>query len=378
MTYRDPSSPPSGRATRGGPPLAPTTPREVGVAVVGCGYWGPNLVRNFRSLPNCRVEALCDLNREALDRMRRLYPEVSGVTEFEPILHDPNIEGIAIATPLPSHFELARRCLLAGKHVLVEKPMASSSAECRELRRLARASRSILMVGHTFIYTAAVQAIKELVDAGEVGDILYISAQRLNLGLFQNDINVVWDLAPHDLSIILHILEREPVAVNCQGKAHVRAGIEDVANLSLDFTGGTLAMIHTSWLDPNKVRRMTIVGSRRMVVYDDNEPLEKVKIYDKRVETPPRYDTFGEFQYSYHYGDVRAPYLKQAEPLRTQTEEFLRGIRTGREVKTGGADGERVVGILEAASESLRRGGARVDVGAFTRARAGLAEPVEA
>ena len=200
--------------------------------------------------------------------------------------------------------------------------MASTTEQCIELVESAKARDLTLMVGHTYIYSTPVRRIKQIVDSGDIGKLLYISSQRLNLGLFQKDINVTWDLAPHDLSIILHIMGTAPTSVNCQGKANVNTGIEDVTNLSLGFSNGGFATIQSSWLDPNKVRRMTFVGSNRMVLFDDNEPLEKIRIYDKRVEVPPHYDTFADFHYSYHYGDVCVPYLKQVEPLRAQCSIF--------------------------------------------------------
>jgi predicted dehydrogenase len=218
------------------------------------------------------------------------------------------------------------------------------------------------MVGHTFIYSAPVRRIKEIVKSGDIGEIQYISSRRLNLGLFQKDINVAWDLAPHDISIILYFLGKPPISVNCQGKAHINMDIEDVTNMSLDFENGGFATIHSSWLDPNKVREMIIVGSKRMIVYDDNEPLEKIKIYDKRVEAPPHYDTFAEFQYSYHYGDMIAPYIKQVEPLKMESQHFLDCIKTGKTPESSGLDGLRVIQILEASSRSLKNGGARVEI----------------
>ena len=336
--------------------------RGINIAVVGCGYWGPNLIRNFSSLPECRVKEVCDLDQERLAHMKRLYPEVTTTTDFEHVLTNPEIDAIIIATPVHLHFQLAKESLAAGKHTLIEKPMASSVAQCLEMIRIAEKQELTLMIGHTFIYSSAVRVIKEIVDSGHVGEILYISSQRLNLGLFQKDINVAWDLAPHDISIILYVLNQSPIGVNCQGKAHLRSGIEDVTNMSLDFHNGGLAIIHSSWLDPNKIRRMAIVGSKRMLLYDDNEPLEKIKIYDKRVEIPPHYDTFAEFHYAYHYGDMRAPYLKQVEPLKLECQHFLDCIRTGSKPDSGGWEGLRVVQVLEAASLSLKNGGGKVAI----------------
>lgn len=335
--------------------------RKPNVAVVGCGYWGPNLIRNFRAIPDCEVKRVSDFSEKRLAHMKGLYPSLETTTKFEDVLSD-DIDCVAIATPISTHYDLAKKCLLAGKHVFVEKPLASSVVQCRELIEIAHERGLTLMVGHTFIYTPEVRYIKRMIESGELGEIYYISSSRLNLGLFQKDINVAWDLAPHDISIILYILKDQPIAVNCQGKAHVAAGLEDVTNISLDFPNGTFATINSSWLDPNKVRKMTIVASKGMVVYDDIEPIEKIKVYDKRVEVPPHYDTFAEFQYSYHYGDMRAPYIRQIEPLKVECQHYLDCIRTGAKPDSGGLEGMKVVQILEASNLSLKNGGGRVEI----------------
>jgi len=333
----------------------------VNIAVAGCGYWGPNLIRNFNSLSDCKVKMVCDAESDRLGYVKNLYPEIKATTEFDDIVNDSEIDAIAIATPVRSHYAMARKSLEAGKHTFIEKPMASSVEECEELVKLAERQKLTLMLGHTFIYCAPVRKIKEIVDSGELGEIQYISSRRLNLGLFQNDINVAWDLAPHDISILLYVLNESPVSVNCQGKAHIRPGIEDVISMTLNFSGA-FASIQNSWLDPNKVRDMTFVGTKKMLVYDDVEPTEKIKIYDKRVKVPPHYDTFAEFQYSYHYGDMYAPYLKQVEPLKVECRHFLDCIKTGAKAESSGLEGLEVVRILEAASESLKSGGGRVEI----------------
>ncbi|GBC63773.1 oxidoreductase [Desulfonema ishimotonii] len=332
------------------------------IAVIGCGYWGPNLIRNFSALSDCTVKMVCDLDETRLTHMKRLYPGIETTCESEHVTRNGDIDAVAVATPVRLHFEMARKSLLAGKHTFIEKPMASSVAECRELTALARQQQVTLMLGHTFIYSPPVRRIRELVDAGELGEIQYIRSRRLNLGLFQTDINVAWDLAPHDISIILYILGASPVSVNCQGKAHIHPEIEDVTNMTLNFNNGGLAIIQSSWLDPNKVREMTFVGSKKMLVYNDLEPIEKIKIYDKGVKIPPHYDTFAEFHYSYHYGDMYSPWLKQYEPLKEECQHFLDCIRTGEKPESCALEGLRVVQILEAASESLKKGGARVEI----------------
>ena len=332
------------------------------VAVVGCGYWGPNLIRNFSSLSGCHVKIACDLDKGRLEHMQSLYPALHTTTAFENVIDNKEIDAVAIATPVRFHFEMAKKSLEAGKHTFIEKPMASSTAECRELIALAEKENLCLFVGHTFIYSPPVRKIKEIIDHGSLGEIQYISARRLNLGLFQTDINVTWDLAPHDISIILYIMGKAPLSVNCQGKAHVNPDIEDVTSMTLNFANGGFATIQSSWLDPNKIREMTFVGSKRMLAYNDLEPAETIKIYDKRVETPPYYDTFAEFHYSYHYGDMYSPYLKQHEPLKMECQHFLDCIKTGEKPESSGYEGLQVVQILEAASESLKREGAKVDI----------------
>jgi len=336
--------------------------KQIKVGVVGCGYWGPNLVRNFRSLPDCHLKAMCDISEERLKHLSALYPDVKGQTSYEHMLNGVGVDAVVVATSVKLHFPMAKAALLAGKHTMIEKPMASSSEQCAELVEIARKKGLVLMVGHTFLYSPAVRKIKEIIARGDLGDIRYICARRLNLGLFQKDINVAWDLAPHDISIVLHLLEESPCSVNCRGSAHVTPGIEDVTSMSLTFPNDRSAIIHSSWLDPRKVREMTIVGSRRMIVYDDVAQQEKIRIFDARVERPPHYDTFAEFHYAYHYGDTYAPYVKQEEPLKTECQHFLECIREGKEPLTHGGQGLELVRILEASTESLRRGGGAVSL----------------
>ena len=334
--------------------------KQIKVGVVGCGYWGPNLVRNFRALPDCNLKVMCDVNEQRLLHLKSLYPEVVGETDYSHMLNGIGLDAVIVATSVKSHYAMAKASLLSGKHTFIEKPMASSSGECQELIEIARKKGLVLMTGHTFLYSPAVRKIKEIVKCGDIGEIRYICARRLNLGLFQKDINVTWDLAPHDVSIILHIMEERPTVVNCQGSAHITPGVEDVTTMWLNFSGERSAIIHSSWLDPRKIREMTIVGSKRMIVYDDVSPLEKIRIFDARVERPPHYDTFAEFHYAYHYGDVYVPYIKQEEPLKNECQHFLDCIQHGTQPLTSGDDGLELVRILEASSESLKKGGAPV------------------
>src|SRR2546421_2040419 len=336
------------------------TQKVIKVGVVGCGYWGPNLVRNLKQSSDCHLNLLCDVSEQRLSHMRRLYPDLNTTTNFQDLLNDREIEAVVIATPVRFHYEMAKACLNAGKHVFIEKPIARTVAEAEELVGLADCLGKVLMVGHTFLFSPAVRRMKEIIDAGDIGEVQYISARRLNLGLFQKDINVAWDLAPHDISIILHLLEEQPLSISCQGSSHVTRGIEDVTMMYLTFGKDRCAFIQNSWLDPKKVRQMTVVGAQRMIVYDDTEPLEKLKIYDARVEVPPHYDTFAEFTYSYHYGDAYVPYIKQDEPLKLECQHFLDCIREGCVPITDGRLGLDVVRILEASTHSLRHHGAAV------------------
>lgn len=331
------------------PPLA--------VGIVGCGYWGPNLARNFNSDSRVSVRALCDPNRGRLVHVARNYPEAEVFTDFQRMIETTKLDVVVIATPVRTHYELSRAALLAGKHVLVEKPMAVTSGECMDLIKIAQSMGLILMVGHTYLFAPAVRRIAEIIGSGEIGELKYINGQRLNLGLFQSDINVVWDLAPHDLSIILHVMGESPISVNCQGNSHVTPGIEDVTNLSLAFPRQRFATVQSSWIEPRKVRQMTFVGTRKMITYDDLQPLEKIRIYDVRVECPPHYADFAEFQYSYHYGDCYLPKIEQAEPLKIMCGHFIDCIESDSEPLTGGKAGLEVVGLLEACSKSLRCGG---------------------
>jgi len=310
---------------------------------------------------------MCDVNAQRLTHLKSLYPEVEGIMDYEHMLNGAGLDAIVIATSVKYHYAMARQSLLAGKHTFIEKPMASSSAECEELIEIADRKGVVLMIGHTFLYSAPVRKIKEIILSGDVGDIRYISARRLNLGLFQKDINVAWDLAPHDISIILELMDEFPIRINCQGNAHITPGIEDVTSMSLIFPNNRFATIQNSWLDPRKVREMTIVGSKRMVVYDDVASLEKLRVYDSRVDVPPHYDTFAEFQYAYHYGDMYVPYIKQEEPLKIECQHFLDCIRQGLTPLTNGEQGLRLVKILEAASASLKRNGASVNLNLTSR-----------
>jgi predicted dehydrogenase len=333
-----------------------------GIAVVGLGYWGPNWIRNLNQVQRAERLVACDMDRERLERIGHMYPGIELMSSLDDVLDDPEIEAAVVATPVGTHYPIAHQLLEAGKSVLVEKPLATSVAQGEDLVRVARSNRAVLMVGHTFEYSAPVLKLAEVIASGELGEIFYITSTRANLGLFQRDVNVAWDLATHDISIILMLMGRTPDAVSCQGRSHYREGVEDVAMLELHFSGNVIAFIHVSWLDPNKIRRTTIVGSRKMLVYDDTDPHEKVRIYDKGVSVQRYYDTYADFQLSYRYGDVHSPRVEETEPLRVECEHFINCIEHGQEPRTDGLVGIRVVSVLEAANQSLRDGGTLVPV----------------
>ena len=326
------------------------------VGVVGYGYWGPKLVRNLSESPRARLTWVADLDADRLAQLRAHYPALRVTQSFDEMLQS-DIAAVVVATPIRTHYRLARAALLAGKHVMVEKPLTASSAEAEELTDLARERGLTLMVGHTFEYNAAIRALRDIVRSGELGRIYYVDAARLNLGLFQADINVVWDLAPHDLSILLYVLGLDPLAVSARGSANVRPGVHDVAYIDLQFPGGILAHLHLSWLDPCKVRRVTIVGSRKMVVCNDLADTEKIRIYDKGVEHPYETDQFSDFHLAYRYGDVTIPYVPFQEPLKVQCEHFIAAILTRTCPQSDGAVGTKVVRILERIDRSLLNGG---------------------
>jgi predicted dehydrogenase len=339
-----------------------------GIGVVGLGYWGPNWVRNLHQSQAARRIIACDLDQKRRLHVSQLYSDLETTSRFEDLLNDDDVEGIVVATPVGTHYGMAKRALEAGKSVLVEKPMATSNEEANDLVKTAREKNLILMVGHTFEYSAPVLKMHDIIASGELGEVFYISSVRANLGLFQRDVNVTWDLATHDISIILNLMNgHEPEAVSCQGESHYGHGVEDVAMLTLRFERNVIAFIHVSWLDPDKIRRTTVVGSRKMLVYDDTAPQEKIRIYDKGVTAQKYYDTFGEFQFSYRYGDIQIPRIEEKEPLFCECEHFVNCIKSGQTPNTDGVNGARVVSVLEAANYSLRRGGLMVPLGAALR-----------
>lgn len=330
------------------------------MGVVGCGYWGPNIVRNFNEIEDLKLKYCCDLDSVKLKNIQKKYPSVIITQDYNDLLNDPEIDIIAIVTSISSHFKLAKDALLSNKHVFVEKPLVYKSEEAKELIKLAKERNKVLMVGHTFEYSPAVHKLKEIVDGGELGRVYYIYSQRLNLGLFQKDVNVVWDLAPHDISIILYLLNKEVSSVSARGKSHVINGIEDVAFIDLKFKDDSIAHIHVSWLDPMKIRKIVIVGEKKMVVYDDVETLEKIRIYTKNVSKYDDYKDFGEFQLSYNYGDINIPKIDNKEPLKIELTHFLDCIEKNITPRSDGKSGLRVVKVLEAAQKSIKERGKEI------------------
>ena len=336
----------------------------VNVGVIGLGYWGPKLARNFHELPDARLEWGCDLDQSRLDHIRSLYPEARTTRDYRDVLAS-DVEAVCIATPVRTHYHLAMEALRAGKHVFVEKPLAACVGQAEEIIAEGDRQRRLVMVGHTFVYNPAVVAMKEIIASGCLGEVYYINATRVNLGLFQPDINVAWDLAPHDISILLFVLGMEPVTVSARGEICVQRskGLHDVAYLTLYFPNGVLADIRVSWLDPCKIRRYTVVGSQKMLVYDDIDPDNKIVIYDKGVDKPPYSDTEAEFHLSYRNGEA-VPYpLNWVEPLQVECQQFLDCIRQGTEPCSCGRNALQVIKVLEAAQCSLLNGGTKEVVG---------------
>lgn len=337
----------------------------VRIGQVGLGYWGPNLARNLAVVDGGELTVLCDANRERLERIGRQFPGARQVDDFAAVLGDPSVDGVVIATPVETHFQMAREALQAGKHVLVEKPLATSAVECEELIRIAEEQDLRLMVGHVFLYNAAVERVSEYIASGELGEIYYAYSQRLNLGQIRADVNAMWNFAPHDLSILCHWFGDEPTAVLAKGYSYIQPGIEDVVFMSLDFPRGVGANVHISWLDPLKVRRMTVVGSEKMVVYDDVSADAKITIYDKGVTRRLRepaterlgdFGSYAEFQLLLRAGDVLIPRVDFVEPLQRECQDFVDCIRTGATPRADGAQGLKVVRALEAAQRSMLAG----------------------
>lgn len=335
-------------------------PKPVKTAVVGLGYWGPNLVRNLHEVPEADLVAVCDTREGALAKTGQRYPAVRLETDFDAILADDSIEAVAIATPVATHFRLAAAALAAGKHVFIEKPLAASAGDALQLLELAADNDRVLMPGHTFLYSPPVNAVRDLIQSGELGDIYFISTSRVNLGLHQSDVSVAWDLGPHDFSILRYWLDETPAHVSAMSRSCVIPTIPDVAFINLEFPSGTIAHAELAWLAPSKLRRTTVVGSEKMVMYDDtsNEP---VRIFDSGVELPDP-ETFGEYRLSYRTGSIVSPHIRPAEPLFLEMQDFCLAVREGTVPASSALLGYEVVRMIEAVEESFAADGARVEI----------------
>jgi len=332
------------------------------VAVVGVGYWGPNLIRNFVANPHTQIDWVVDRKQERLDFIRKIYPSLKTEKDYKEILKIPEIDLVAISTPVFTHYEIAKAALEAGKHVLIEKPMTSNVKEAEELVNLAEKKQLKLFVDHTFVFTGAVRKIKELIRSGEVGDLYYFDSVRVNLGLFQHDVNVIWDLAPHDISIMHYLLEQYPDSVVATGADHLGNGLEDVAYMTVYYPNNLIAHIHTNWLSPVKIRQTLIAGSKKMIVWDDNQPSEKVRVYDKGIKVIKTPDQIYHTLIQYRTGDMYCPKIDTTEALATETQHIVDCLENNAQPLVDGEAGLMVVRILEAAQKSIKQRGKEIKI----------------
>ncbi|MEA2078435.1 MAG: Gfo/Idh/MocA family oxidoreductase [Pseudomonadota bacterium] len=333
----------------------------VKLAVVGVGGWGKNLARNYFQIPDCELKYICDTDISKLEQLQTQLPGTLTCTRYEDMLEDSEIQALVIATPAPTHYKLCKAALEAGKDVYVEKPFVLDVDEAEELIRLAEQNERILMVGHLLEYHPIITKLKQMIDTDELGNVYYIYNQRVNLGTVRTDENALWNFAPHDISSILYLLGKEPTDVAARGQSYLQKGIEDVVFLTLNFNDKSMAHIHVSWLDPHKVRKITIVGSKKMAVFDDLESSEKLRIYDKGASNSSDYDTFAEYV-SLRFGDITIPYVKVGEPLRLECEHFLECVRERKQPVSDGHDGLRVTKVLDAAERSLKSNGVPIAI----------------
>ncbi len=334
---------------------------KINVGIIGLGYWGPNLVRVFNELENASIKACVDLVDSRLEKIKSQYGGINTSKDIDVLLKDPEIDAIIITSSAKTHYELAKKVISAGKHVYVEKPLALNAAEAEELVKLARDSDKVLMVGHLMQYHPGINKIKSYLKNGSLGEVLYLYAQRLNLGKVRKDENCLWSLAPHDISVILDLLEQEPRSITAIGQAYLQKNVEDVVFLTMSFADKVMANIHISWLDPHKARNLTIVGTKKMIVFDDMESSEKVKIFDKGVGPPADYRSYSE-DLDIRFGEISVPSIKSTEPLKLECEHFIDCILNDRNPISSGEDGLRVVKVLEAAQRSMDEGGQPVNV----------------
>jgi predicted dehydrogenase len=335
---------------------------HINIGIIGYGYWGPNLVRNFAEIPGAQVKIVSDFKPELLAKVQTRYPSIQTTTNCQDIFNDPSIDAVVIATPVFTHFDLALAALQAGKHVMVEKPMTTNSEQALRLIEEAATRKLVLMVDHTFVYTGAVRKMHNLIASNELGEIYYFDSVRVNLGLFQNDVNVIWDLAVHDLSILNYVLPSQPYAVSATGISHIPGGTENIAYMTLFFANNLIAHVNVNWLAPVKVRRTLIGGSQRMIVYDDLEPSEKIKIYDKGITLNNNSESMYKMLVGYRTGDMWSPKLDMTEALHTEGLHFINCIQQGERPITDGQAGLRVVRILEAATQSMKQQGQLVEL----------------
>jgi len=334
----------------------------VRIGVVGFGYWGPNLVRNIERLADAELVVLCDTSEVNLAKFSSAYPTVTTTDDLRSMLADHDLDAIVVATSAPSHFAVAKQALEAGKHCFVEKPLTLTSADAETLVRIAEEKKLVLMVGHLMVYHSAVNYIKDVIASGELGDVLYLYAQRLNLGKVRTEENAFWSLAPHDVSIVNYLLGEAPDRVSASGAAYINEGVEDTVFANLHFPSGRMANIHVSWLDPHKTRKFTIVGTKKMLVFDDMEATEKIWIYDKGVGAPTDAMSYGE-DLTLRFGEIKAPLVKMTEPLAQEVQHFLDCCVTGDVPRSSGKDGLAAVRVLEAVDESMRQGGVPIETG---------------
>ena len=334
------------------------------IGVVGYGYWGPNVARNFHGTGGAKLVAVSDLSEKRLGLAQNHYPFIKGIKDPHELIRSTDVDAVAIVTPVFAHYEMAKAALLAGKHIFVEKPFTSTSAQARELVDLALARNLKIMVDHTFLFTGAVRKIKEVIGSGELGKLLFYDSVRVNLGLFQHDVNVIWDLAPHDLSIMAHVIDRKPVAISAHGTVHFQGGFEDIAYLTVEFEGNSfIAHFHVNWLSPVKIRKTLISGDKKMLVWDDLDADEKIKIYDRGVDVKSANggkSGIHELLVSYRSGDVHIPKLEATEALKAEAQYFVDCVEKNQNPFNDGQAGLQVVRLLEAADESLKNGGQRI------------------
>ncbi len=333
------------------------------IGLVGCGHWGPNYLRIFDSMDEAEVAVVCDKRKPILERINKQYRDVETVTEFSKLLAHHSLDAVVIATPAETHYEFSKQAILAAKHVLVEKPLALSVVECQELCDLSKTSGKILMVGHTFLYNPAIQKMKKYIDQGAIGDIYYLQAVRTHLGLIRNDVNTVWDLAPHDVSIFSYLLRKSARKVSAVGISRLKKGLEDVAFVNLFYDDNILGHIHISWVDANKARQVAAIGSKARILFDDLNPLERLRIYEKGVSIDRSYDSFGEFQLLLRDGDIISPKIEPEEPLRNLCLEFVDSVNTGKQPLANGQNGLAVVEAMCGIQESMKQNGKPIELG---------------